>query len=99
MMMTGGDDSETSSSPVTPIPGTPGTFRIVRAAGADAVEIEVLGMNPAGDLKPATSESLSVDITTKPLISLVWGGFYVMMAGGLVALLRRGRDAHAASIA
>ena len=98
MTMKGADDSETSALD-TPIPGTPGMFRIVRAGGSDAVEIEVLGMNPAGDVKPATSESLSVDITTKPLISLVWGGFYVMMAGGLVALLRRGRDAHAASIA
>jgi LPXTG-motif cell wall-anchored protein len=38
-------------------------------------------------------------VTVKPLISLVWGGFYVMMAGGLLALLRRGKDAHAASLA
>ena len=44
---------------------------------------------PGGDLKPATAETLSIDVTTKPLISLVWGGFYVMMAGGLLALLRR----------
>jgi len=42
---------------------------------------------------------LSVDLTTKPLISFVWGGFYVMMAGGLVALLRRARDSRQAALA
>jgi cytochrome c biogenesis factor len=62
------------------------------------MEIEALGVNPAGDLKPPTSESFSVDVTVKPLISLVWGGFYVMMAGGLLALVRRSRDAHAAVV-
>ena len=33
------------------------------------------------------------------LISLVWGGFYVMMAGGLTALLRRARDSRQAALA
>ncbi len=96
--MGAGDQSETSS-PDTPIPGTSGRYRILRAVGADSLEIEVLGLNPAGDVRAPTTESFSVDVTTKPLISLVWGGFYVMMAGGLLALLRRGRDARAASMA
>jgi hypothetical protein len=100
MVMTmGAGDQTTSSSPETAIPGTPGRYRILRAAGADSLEIEVLGLGPGGDVKPPTLESLSIDVTTKPLISLVWGGFYVMMAGGLLALLRRGRDARAASMA
>jgi cytochrome c-type biogenesis protein CcmF len=35
---------------------------------------------------------LSVDISTKPLIQLVWGGFYVLMIGGLFALLNRVKE-------
>jgi hypothetical protein len=95
----GANEQSDSSAPDAAIPGTAGRYRILRAVGADSLEIEVLGLNPAGDVKPPTTESFSVDVTTKPLISLVWGGFYVMMAGGFVALLRRGRDARAASMA
>ena len=100
MVITMGANEQTESSASdTAIPGTAGRYRILRAAGADSLEIEVLGLNPAGDVKPPTTESFSVDITTKPLISLVWGGFYVMMAGGLVALVRRARDSRQAAIA
>jgi cytochrome c-type biogenesis protein CcmF len=101
VMFMGADGGEgMQQAPDVPIPGTPnGRFRIARVAGNDgSMEIEALGLNPAGDLKPATPESFSVDVTVKPLISLVWAGFYVMMAGGLVALLRRSRDAHAAVV-
>ena len=99
MILTGGGN-DVQEAPEVPIPGKPGArFRIGRVGGNDgSMEIEVLGVNPAGDLKPATPESFSVDVTVKPLISLVWAGFYVMMAGGLLALIRRGRDAHAAAI-
>ncbi len=102
MFLSGGSGGEgMQQAPDVPIPGTPnGRFRIIKTGGMDgSVEIEVLGLNPAGDLKPPTPESFSLDVTVKPLISLVWAGFYVMMAGGLLALLRRGKDAHAASIA
>jgi hypothetical protein len=100
MFMAGGDN-DVQQAPDVPIPGSAnGRFRISRAGGNDgSIEIEVLGLNPGGDLKPQTPESFSVDVTVKPLISLVWWGFYVMMAGGLLALLRRGKDAHAASLA
>jgi cytochrome c-type biogenesis protein CcmF len=102
MFLSGPDGGQgMQQAPDVPIPGTPnGRFRISRVGGNDgSMEIEVLGLNPAGDLKPPTPESFSLDVTVKPLISLVWGGFYVMMAGGLLALLRRGKDAHAASLA
>lgn len=82
------------------IPGTEGRFRIRKTAASEGViEIEVLGLNPGSDLKPATPESFSVDVTRKPLISLVWTGFYIMMAGGILALFRRMQDANRASLA
>jgi cytochrome c-type biogenesis protein CcmF len=100
IMFLGEGGNNVQQAPDVPIPGTPnGRFRISRVAGNDgSMEIEVLGLNPRGDLKPPTRESFSVDVTVKPLISLVWAGFYVMMAGGLLALVRRGRDARAAAL-
>src|SRR5450756_1553389 len=88
-----------TESPETPLPGK-GRLKLLRVSPNEGTcEIELLGIAPGGDLKPATGETLSVDLTTKPLISLVWGGFYVMMAGGLVALVRRAGDSRQAAIA
>ncbi|MGZ6971048.1 MAG: heme lyase CcmF/NrfE family subunit, partial [Thermoanaerobaculia bacterium] len=90
VMYFGGGASENSTeSPETPLPGK-GRFKLRKVSPNEGTcELEVLGLSPGSDLKPATGETFSVDLTTKPLISLVWGGFYVMMAGGITALLRR----------
>jgi cytochrome c-type biogenesis protein CcmF len=48
-----------------------------------AVQIEALGIaNPA---------RLSVDVTRKPLIQLVWFGLYIVLAGGVMATVQRFR--------
>ena len=88
-------------SPDTPLPGTEnGMVRVRRVSPNDgAVELELLGLDPTGDVQPATPESLSIDVTTKPLISLVWAGFYVMMLGGILAMIKRAKDARQAAIA
>jgi len=94
-----GSTEAATESPETPLPGK-GRLKVRKVSPNDGTcEIELLGLMPGGDLKPATAETLSVDLTTKPLISFVWGGFYVMMAGGLVALLRRARDSRQAALA
>jgi cytochrome c biogenesis factor len=99
MLFGGGAEESSTESPDTPLPGK-GRLRLRRVSPNEATcEIELLGLAPGSDLKPATVETLSVDLTTKPLISLVWGGFYVMMAGGLTALLRRARDSRQAALA
>ena len=99
LVMLTGDQPSTQSIPA-PIPGTKGSFRLLKTLGADGpAEIEVLGLDGAIDAKPATLERFSVDVTQKPLISLVWGGFYLMMTGGIVAMVRRARDARQAAIA
>ena len=78
------------------IPGIPGGHVQVLAVSPNdgAVVLRLLGVskNPADEHRAATTESLSVDVTRKPLISLVWGGFYVMMAGALVALFKRVKE-------
>jgi len=99
-MFMGGAGGQNTEAPDVAIPDTPGRFHVTRVSPSDgAIDIEVLGLDPKGDMKPATPEQFTMDVTTKPLISLVWAGFYVMMAGGLLALLRRGKDAHAATLA
>jgi len=83
-----------------PIPGVPdGKMRVVQVSPNDgAVMLRLVGVskNPADEHHAATVESLSVDVTHKPLIALVWGGFYVMMAGGVLAFVKRARDARRA---
>jgi hypothetical protein len=64
--------------------------------GAVALRLRGISKDPAAEHQAATRESLSIEITRKPLISLVWGGFYVMMAGGILALLKRAREARRA---
>ena len=92
-------DGPATEAPDTALPGK-GRFRIKKVSPNEGTcEIELMGVAAGGDLKPPTAETLSIDVTTKPLISLVWGGFYVMMAGGLLALLRRAKDSRQAAVA
>jgi hypothetical protein len=83
------------------IPGVPGGRAEVLSVspndGAVVIRLRGVSKNPKDEIRPATRESLSVDVTRKPLISLVWAGFYVMMAGALLALVRRSREASRAS--
>jgi cytochrome c biogenesis protein ResB len=78
------------------IPGIAGArVQVLAVSPKDgAVVLRLMGVskNPADEHRAATTESLSVDVTRKPLISLVWGGFYVMMAGALVALYKRAKE-------
>ena len=84
------------------IPGVAGAFMKVLAVspsdGTVALRLRGLSKDPAAEHQAATRESLSIEVTKKPLINLVWGGFYVMMAGGLLALGKRSREAARATV-
>jgi cytochrome c-type biogenesis protein CcmF len=84
------------------IPGAPGSKMRVEAVspsdGAIVVWMKGVSKDPAAEFQAATTESLSLEVTKKPLISLVWGGFYVLMAGGILALVKRTREAHRAVV-
>ncbi|RMH20618.1 MAG: hypothetical protein D6696_07760 [Acidobacteria bacterium] len=47
----------------------------------------------AGVDAPLPAPKLSLDVTRKPLIQLVWGGLYVILLGGLLSTVHRLRDA------
>ena len=66
--------------------------------GSVVLRLRGLSKDPGAEHQAATRESLSVEVTRKPLINLVWGGFYVMMAGGLLALYKRAREARRAVV-
>ena len=94
-------DRQDAEAPEVAVPGLPaGRMQVVAVSPNDgAVVLKLAGVskNPADEHRAATTESLSVDVTRKPLISLVWGGFYVMMAGAMLALVKRAREARRAA--
>ncbi len=71
----------------TPGAPLPGGGQLVLAginASSGAIQIQAEGVaNPA---------KLSVDVTRKPLIILVWGGLYVVLVGGLLSVFQRIRE-------
>ena len=81
----------------TELPGIPGAKAQVLAVspsdGSVVLRLRGISKNPQDEYRAATRESLSVDVTHKPMIALVWAGFYVMMAGALLALVKRSREA------
>ena len=96
-------DGAPPDTTVADVPGIAGAKMEVLAVSPDdgAVVLRVQGVskNPKDEFQAATTESLSVDVTRKPFIGLVWGGFYVMMAGALLALFKRAREASRATAA
>jgi cytochrome c-type biogenesis protein CcmF len=84
------------------VPGVPGAKMRVLAVspndGAVVLRLTGISKNPADEFQAATVESLSVEVTRKPLIALVWGGFYVMMAGAFLAFLKRSGEARRAVV-
>lgn len=77
-------------TPAVEVPGG-GFLRIAAInAGEGAVNLEVAGVGPGAEPVPA---KLSVDVTKKPLIQLVWFGLYIILFGGLLAMWQRFREA------
>jgi cytochrome c-type biogenesis protein CcmF len=77
-------------SPTMQLPG--GGAVVLRAinASAGAIQLEVEGTGAAET--PGVPAKLSLDVTRKPLIQLVWFGLYVVLAGGLLAAAQRVRQ-------
>jgi cytochrome c-type biogenesis protein CcmF len=90
-------DGRESEAPETDVPGVPGAKMRVLAVspndGAAVLRLTGISKDPKAEYQAATTESLSIDVTRKPLISLVWGGFYVLMAGAMLALVKRSGEA------
>ncbi len=71
-------------TPSVALPGGGEIFLSGINATNGAVQLEVSGIsNPP---------KLSVDVTRKPLIQLVWGGLYIVLLGGILATVQRFRE-------
>ncbi|HVR98894.1 MAG TPA: cytochrome c-type biogenesis CcmF C-terminal domain-containing protein [Thermoanaerobaculia bacterium] len=75
---------EVQSTPV-PLPGGGAILLAGINASTGQVELDIDGRS--------TPARLSVDVTHKPLIKLVWYGLYIVLIGGLMAAFQRLREA------
>jgi cytochrome c-type biogenesis protein CcmF len=95
-------DGAEPDAPELEVPGVAGAYMRVMAVspsdGAVVLRVRGISKDSSREFQAATRESLSVEVTRKPLINLVWGGFYVLMAGGLMALVKRTREARRAVV-
>ena len=71
-------------TPPLPLPGGGEIFLAGINPSDGAIQLEVTGISSA--------PKLSVDITRKPLIQLVWGGLYIVLLGGILATVQRFRE-------
>ncbi|MCK5379462.1 MAG: hypothetical protein KAJ78_08650, partial [Acidobacteria bacterium] len=74
------------------IPGTGGMSLTMGRVSADDGSVELRLYDPFLSEQPGEPASLVVDVSTKPLISLVWIGTLLMIAGISIALFLRRRD-------
>ncbi len=75
---------EVTAQPIA-LPGGGGILVSGINANDAKVQLDLFGL-AGGEVEPAR---LSLDVTKKPLIQLVWYGLYVILAGGLLSLWRR----------
>jgi cytochrome c-type biogenesis protein CcmF len=75
----------TVETPPLPLPGG-GTITVAGINTSNgAVQLSTTGL--------ASPMKLAIDVTRKPLIQLVWGGLYVVLLGGILAMIQRFRQA------
>jgi cytochrome c-type biogenesis protein CcmF len=77
-----------TAQPIT-LPGGGGIAVTGINASDGKVQLDLYGL-AGGEVVPAR---LSLDVTKKPLIQLVWYGLYVILAGGLLSMWRRFQQA------
>ncbi|MFI5142917.1 MAG: heme lyase CcmF/NrfE family subunit [Thermoanaerobaculales bacterium] len=73
-------------------PGLPGvTLRVGKMdPNEKTVELQVIDPQAPGD--PGEPMHFSVDVTIKPMIGLLWSGLVVLLAGGILSIVRRGEE-------
>jgi cytochrome c-type biogenesis protein CcmF len=83
---------------VTPavVPGPGGMTLGVGRVSAEDGTVETVLNDPAAEGTPARPASLVIDVSTKPLIGLVWVGTLLVIAGIIMAMIVRRKEVAAA---
>jgi cytochrome c-type biogenesis protein CcmF len=84
---------------VTPaeIPGSNGLSLSLGRIDAEGGAVELQVLDPWAEAAATDPPELMLDVSTKPLVGLIWLGTILVVAGVAMAMLRRGRDVAALS--
>ncbi|MGE5235454.1 MAG: heme lyase CcmF/NrfE family subunit [Acidobacteriota bacterium] len=74
------------------VPGLDGVMLRLGKMNANAKSVEVLVVDPKAAPDAGDPMRFAVDFTIKPMIGLLWTGLVVLLAGGIMAVLRRGEE-------
>ena len=74
------------------IPGLDGVTVRVGRMNANEKSVEILVLDAAAPSDPGEKMRFSADFTVKPMIGLLWAGLVILLAGGIVAVARRGEE-------
>jgi cytochrome c-type biogenesis protein CcmF len=74
------------------VPGLPGVLLRVGRMNPDEKTVEAEVVDPSAPGDPGEPMKFSVDVTIKPMIGLLWAGLVVLLAGGIMAVVRRGEE-------
>ena len=86
----GGERGETHED--AQVPGLAGVTLRLGKMNANDKSVEVELVDAQAPVQPGEPMRFSVDFTVKPLIGLLWTGLVVLLAGGLLAMARRGQE-------
>lgn len=71
------------------VPGLQDVMLRLGQINADEKTVEVLLLDPKAPPDPGEPPRFSADVSIKPMIGLLWTGLIVLLAGGILATLRR----------
>jgi cytochrome c-type biogenesis protein CcmF len=74
------------------LPGLPGVMLRLGKLNPNDKSVEALVLDPSAPGDPGEPMTFSVDLTIKPMISLLWTGLLVLLAGGILSVVRRGEE-------
>jgi cytochrome c-type biogenesis protein CcmF len=74
------------------VPGLDGVMLRIGKMNANEKSVEALVLDPSAQPDRGEPMRFSLDLTVKPMISLLWLGLVVLLCGGLMAVVRRGDE-------
>ncbi|TAM47117.1 MAG: heme lyase CcmF/NrfE family subunit [Acidobacteria bacterium] len=74
------------------VPGLPGVKVRTGRMNPNEKTVEIQVLDPKAPPDEGVPMQFSVDLTIKPMIGLLWGGLVVLLAGGIMATIRRGEE-------